>query len=193
MFRVKESDFTPLEICLPQQKTRSQLQTCIRLYTLFQNNNHGTWYICSISPSISPMLWQTPLNWLNWSENLPLQQLLHWSQISIPKMQTSGKSQKLHGKGVLYHTHFAGRFSLIVLLLPRQLWGPPGYTFLLCFRVVMLGTHFIACNTMGHEWGGHLDICFSNMCRHRHIAVVAVSLNDVEPIIKQRIAYRVFS
>ncbi len=61
-FWVKESDFTHLEICIPQQKTRSQLQKFIRLYTLFQNNDHVTRYICPISLSTLPKFRQTHSN-----------------------------------------------------------------------------------------------------------------------------------
>ncbi len=49
-----------------------------------------------------------------------------------------------------YEHHFANRFSLMDLLQWRS-WGPPGYTFLLCFRVMMIGPHFIACDDTGYE------------------------------------------
>ncbi len=73
-FRVKESDFTPLEICIsPTKKYKCRLQKCIRYILFFQNNNHRTRQICPVSPSISLTFWQTRLNWQNWSENSPLQ------------------------------------------------------------------------------------------------------------------------
>ncbi len=85
-FWVMENDFTPLEICVPQRKTRSQLLKFIRLYTLF----YMTWYIRPISPSISSTFCQTGSNRWNWSKNLPRQQLLHWFRTSIPEVQISG-------------------------------------------------------------------------------------------------------
>ncbi len=54
MFWGKESDFTFLEICILQQKMRSQSQKFIRLYTLFQNNNRMIRYICPSLPTLHP-------------------------------------------------------------------------------------------------------------------------------------------
>ncbi len=60
-FEQRKVTFTPLGICVHQQQTRSQLQKFIRLYTLFQNNDHVIWYICPIFPSTSPTFWQNSL------------------------------------------------------------------------------------------------------------------------------------
>ncbi len=65
-------------------------------YTLlFQNSHHMMWYICPISPSTSPVFWPTRSNRWNWSENSPLQQLLHWCWMSIPEAQILGTERAI--------------------------------------------------------------------------------------------------